>query len=96
MAAPGPSPLYEPAAEPSRAWSALSRDPRFARRARGPRGARCDAAAGLVVTVTAWEARGGRDLRSPLALSPASARDVSIIKVIAKQSESVLVTILSS
>jgi hypothetical protein len=46
---PGPSPLYEPAAGPSRARSALSRDPRLARRARGPRGARCDAASVRVV-----------------------------------------------
>jgi hypothetical protein len=69
-AAPGPCPLYEPAAGPSRARSTLSRDPRFARRAHGPRGARCDAAGGRVVTVTAWEARGGRDLRAP----PASTR----------------------
>ncbi len=77
MAAPGPSLLYEPAAGPIRAWSALSRDPRFARRARGPRGARCDAAAGLVVTVTAWEAQGGRDLRSPPASTRFESRECS-------------------
>jgi hypothetical protein len=46
---PGQSPLYEPAAGPSRARSALSRDSRFARRARGPRGGRCDAAGVRVV-----------------------------------------------
>jgi hypothetical protein len=44
VAAPGPTPLYDPAAGPSRARSATSRDPRIARRARGPPGVRCDAA----------------------------------------------------
>jgi hypothetical protein len=44
VAAPGPSPLYDPAAGPSRARSATSRDLRIARRSRGPRGVRCDAA----------------------------------------------------
>ena len=38
VAAPGPSPLYEPAAGPSRARTAPSRDPSFARRARPPGG----------------------------------------------------------
>ena len=52
VAAPGPSPLYDSAAGPSRARSATSRDLRIARRSRGPRGVRCDAA-------------GVRALRSP-------------------------------
>jgi hypothetical protein len=66
VAAPGPSPLYEPAAGPSRARSAPSRDPRFARRARGPRGARFDAAGGRVIC----EAAGVRALRSAARTGP--------------------------
>ena len=68
---PGPSPLYEPAAGPSRARSALSRDPRFARRARGPRGARCDAASVRVVCDAAgvWAA-----IRAPARRTEAALR----------------------
>ncbi len=58
LAAPGPRQLYETAAGPTRAQPALSRDQRFARRARDPRGARCGAACDLVVTEAAWGREG--------------------------------------
>jgi hypothetical protein len=66
--APGPCPLYEPAAGPIRARSALSRDPRCAARARPPGGPlRRRRRTGIIVT--ARRRRGSR-LAFPPASSP--------------------------